>query len=74
MIRRAVKDLNFGRPVGTGKLGIQWPGLNAPVKIAHYNEKMQKAYEGGEQNIVNAKLLAKIGGLEQFIWSKNMVF
>ncbi len=47
LIKKAVKDLNAGRPVGTGKLGIQWPGLNAPVKVQHYNEALRNAYELG---------------------------
>jgi small subunit ribosomal protein S5 len=32
LVRKARKDLNDLRPVGTGKLGILWPGLNTPVK------------------------------------------
>ena len=47
LIKKAVKDLNLGRPVGTGKLGIHWPGLNAPVKIQHYNENLKDAFESG---------------------------
>ena len=43
-----MKDLNLGRPVGTGKLGIMWPGLNAPVKIQHYNETLKDAFDQGK--------------------------
>ena len=57
LIKKAVKDLNLGRPVGTGKLGIHWPGLNAPVKIQHYNEVFKDAFESGYALVVFLNLL-----------------